>query len=93
MEYIFYLLLILEYYSKKDKLIKNRIKMAINDNLTGCFFDFLTTLPFNTSNYHCKYFPNQICHTYEKNNINNYLVILIFLKSIKIFKITANKKN
>ena len=84
----------LEYYNKKDKLIKNRMKI-INNYLKGWFFfDFLTALPFNILyNYYCKYFPNKICYTYEKSNIVYYLVLLKNLKSIKIFKMPANKKN
>ena len=84
----------LEYYSKRDKLIKNRMKI-INNYLTGWFFfDFVTALPFNILYYYyCKYYPNKICYAYEKNNIGYYLVFLKYLKSIKIFKMTAEKKN
>ena len=84
----------LEYYSKKDKLIKNRMKI-IDHYLKGWFlFDFLTALPFNILYYYyCKKFPSQICHTYENNNITYYLAILKYLKSIKIFKMPVNKKN
>ena len=66
----------------------------ISNYLTGWFFfDFLTALAFNMLyNYYCKYFPNQICYTYEKNNIIYYLVFLKYIKSIKIFKMTTEKK-
>ena len=84
----------LEYYNKKEKLIKNRMKI-INHYLKGWFFfDFLTALPFNILyNYYCKYFPNKIFYTYEKSNIAYYLILLKNLKSIKIFKMPGNKKN
>ena len=84
----------LQFYSKKDKLIKNRMKI-INNYLTGWFFfDFLTALPFNILYYYyCNYYPSQICVLYEKNNMTYYLVMLRYLKSIKIFKMPANKKN
>ena len=66
----------------------------ISNYLTGWFFFyFLTALPFNMLyNYYCKHSPNQICYTYEKNNITYYLVFLKYIKSIKIFKMTAEKK-
>lgn len=84
----------LEYYSKKDKLIKNW-KKIINNYLKGWFFfDLLSALPFNIIYYYyCEHFPNLICHTYEKNNFIYYLVLLKCLKSIKIFKMAARKKN
>ena len=84
----------LEYHSKKDILIKNR-KTIINNYLTGWFFfDLLTALPFNLLYYYfCKYYQNQNFHIYENNNIIYYLLILKYLKSIKIFKMSVNKKN
>ena len=83
-----------EYYSKKDKLVKNH-KKVINNYLRGWFFpDFLSALPLNMLYYYyCKYNPNRICITYEKNNPTYYLVMLKCLKTIKIFKMPANKKN
>ena len=58
------------------------------------FFDLLTALPFNLLYYYfCKYYQNQNFHIYENNNIIYYLLILKYLKSIKIFKMSVNKKN
>ena len=84
----------LEYYSKKDKLIQNW-KKIINNYLKGWFFfDLLSALPFNIIYYYyCEHFPNLICHTYEKNIFIYYIVLLKCLKSIKIFKMAARKKN
>ena len=55
------------------------------------FFDLLTALPFNLLYYYfCKYYQNQNFHIYENNNIIYYLLILKYLKSIKIFKMSVN---
>ena len=83
-----------ETYTETDKLIQNRNKI-INIYLRGWFFfDFLTAIPINIIYYYyCKSYHNQICHTYERNSIANTLVLLKFLKAIKIFKMPASKKN
>ena len=85
----------LQYYDKKEKLVKNR-KKIFEYYIKGCFFfDFLTSLPFNLIYYYyCKYnYPIVICHTYEKNISIYYLALLKCLKAFKIFKLSMNKKN
>ena len=83
-----------EYYSKKGILIKKRTKI-INNYLIGWFlFDFLTALPFNLLYfYYCNQLENQICITYENNNITYYLSMLKCLKSMKMYKMLSEKKN
>ena len=82
----------LGYYNEEDKLIK-RSKKIIKNYILGYFFvDLLSSIPFNAiSFYYCKKNSNQICHTYESNNI--FLLLLTCLKAIKIFKILGRKKN
>ena len=82
------------FYSKKDKLMKKPVKVAYH-YLKGWFFmDFLTAFPFNIFYfYYNKIKYNNICITYENNNVEYYLVMLKFLKSFKIFKMPLHKKN
>ena len=84
----------LEFYTETNKLIKNR-KKIISNYLAGWFFyDFLAAIPMNIIYYYyCKNYEFQICHTYERNGIVNTLTLLKCLKSIKIFKMPATKKN
>ena len=83
-----------EIYNEADKLIKNRNKIIKTYLRSWFFFDFLTSIPINIIYYYyCKNYQNQICHTYERNGIVNTLVLLKCLKSIKIFKMPATKKN
>ena len=82
-----------EYYNDKEDLVKFRRKI-INKYLKGFFFfDLLTSLPINIIYYYYTKNLYSICHTYEKTNNLYYLSILKCLKSIKVFKITGNKKN
>ena len=83
----------LQYYNHQEKLIKNRRKI-ISKYLRGHFwFDLVTSLPTNIMYYYYKKNSFKICHTFEKSNFIYYLSILKCLKSIKVFKITGNKKN
>ena len=84
----------LEYYNSTDKLIKIR-KKIIKNYLRGWFFyDFLAALPINIIYYYfCKSNVIPICHTYERNGLFNTLVLLKCLKTLKIFKMPATKKN
>ena len=78
------------FYSNKDELIKKPKKVAFH-YLRGWFFmDFLAAFPFNIFFYYYnKMNFNNICITYENNNVEYYLVMLKFLKSFKIFVIIA----
>ena len=84
----------LEYYNSTDKLIKIR-KKIIKNYLRGWFFyDLLAAIPMNIIYYYyCKIYEFPICHTYVKNSLFNTLVLLRCLKTIKIFKMPATKKN
>ena len=83
------------FYSQKDVLMKKPKKVAFH-YLRGWFFiDFLAAFPFNIF---CYYYikmnsNNNICITYENNNMDYYFVMLKFLKSFKIFKMPLHKKN
>ena len=82
----------LGYYNEEDKLIKGSKKIIKNYILGYFIVDLLSSIPFNTiSFYYCQKNNNQICHTYESNNI--ILLLLTCLKAIKIFKIFGRKKN
>jgi hypothetical protein len=84
----------LEFYTKTEKLVKNRRKI-INNYLRGWFFfDLLNAVPINIIyHYYCKSYPFKICHTYEKSNLAYLLVSLKCLKALKIFKMPVTKKN
>ena len=82
----------LGYYNEEDKLIKKSKKIIKNYILGYFFVDLLSSIPFNAiSFFYCKKNSNQICLTYESNNI--FLLLLTCLKAIKIFKILGRKKN
>ena len=82
-----------EYYNKKDKLVKKHLKI-IKHYLKSWFVpDLLSALPINIIYYHFLQRSNLMCYEYEKNEVIYYLTLLKCLKTTKIFKMSADKQN
>jgi len=83
------------YYTKEEeKLIKKKRLIFYNYICGWLSTDFIAALPINALYlYYCKKGPNKICYTYEKDNLFNFLILIRYLKAIKIFKVTSRKRN
>ena len=83
------------YYTKEEEIfLKVNLKSIYNYIFGWFFLDFLATLPINLFIFfYCNKYSIQICHTYEKGNNINLILLLKCLKSLKIFKIIKMKKN